>query len=374
MELKISEKIKEYRRVFGVTQEKFAQDIGISSQAVSKWERGDGYPDITLLPTIANYFGITIDELVGNDKNVDERIKKRFYEEAENLNLKDRLEVAEKYYKQYPENNVIAYDFAQNIYMYCSGNREAISSYLPTLRKICEHLIANGADWYERYCIKDMYVLCDESEKEYWAHKNNDYHFLFGSEWEEERCWVHGEHEKSREICALNRTAAMYASLSHNTRYTASSARYEKAMDSRLRLMEGFGEGSVPQGWMGLYIWTKLCRAASLFDLGRKEEGYSEVEACIELEKERRRIPKGTPLYFGDEGLFAKVYAKQGEVKIYSNENLCINHYANTFFARLADIDIYYALTAPKGWEWFNSVREEERFRTLTEKAKEIAE
>ena len=40
MELKISEKIKEYRRVFGITQEKFAQDIGISSQAVSKWERG----------------------------------------------------------------------------------------------------------------------------------------------------------------------------------------------------------------------------------------------------------------------------------------------------------------------------------------------
>lgn len=78
MELKISEKIKEYRRVFGITQEKFAQDIGISSQAVSKWERGDGYPDITLLPTIANYFGITIDELVGNDKNVDERIKNVF--------------------------------------------------------------------------------------------------------------------------------------------------------------------------------------------------------------------------------------------------------------------------------------------------------
>ena len=45
MELKISEKIKEYRRVFGITQEKFAQDVGISSQAVSKWERGDGYPD-----------------------------------------------------------------------------------------------------------------------------------------------------------------------------------------------------------------------------------------------------------------------------------------------------------------------------------------
>ena len=108
--------------------------------------------------------------------------------------------------------------------------------------------------------------------------------------------------------------------------------------------------------------------------MGRKEEGYSEVEACIELEKERRRIPKGTPLYFGDEGLFAKAYAKQGEVKIYSNENLCINHYANTFFARLADIDIYYSLTAPKGWEWFNSVREEERFRELVEKAKEIGE
>ena len=65
MELKISEKIKEYRRVFGITQEKFAQDIGISSQAVSKWEHGVTYPDITMIPDIAKLLGVSVAHLFG---------------------------------------------------------------------------------------------------------------------------------------------------------------------------------------------------------------------------------------------------------------------------------------------------------------------
>ena len=68
MELHIDKKIKEYRRKEDLTQEELAKILGVSHQSVSKWEQGDGYPDITLLPVIANHFGITIDELVGNDE------------------------------------------------------------------------------------------------------------------------------------------------------------------------------------------------------------------------------------------------------------------------------------------------------------------
>ena len=48
-----------------MTQEEIASHLGISFQSISEWERGDGYPDITMLPTLANYFGISIDELLG---------------------------------------------------------------------------------------------------------------------------------------------------------------------------------------------------------------------------------------------------------------------------------------------------------------------
>ena len=68
MELMIGDKLKKLRRNRDLTQEEVAAHIGISYQAISKWERGDGYPDITMLPTLANYFGVSVDELIGMDE------------------------------------------------------------------------------------------------------------------------------------------------------------------------------------------------------------------------------------------------------------------------------------------------------------------
>jgi len=65
MNLSIGENIKQMRRRRNLTQEEMASHLGISFQSISKWERGDGYPDITMLPTLANYFGISVDELLG---------------------------------------------------------------------------------------------------------------------------------------------------------------------------------------------------------------------------------------------------------------------------------------------------------------------
>ena len=67
MELKIPEVILKKRREKNLTQEELAAALGVSPQAVSNWERG-GYPEITLLPGLANLFGITIDELMGNEE------------------------------------------------------------------------------------------------------------------------------------------------------------------------------------------------------------------------------------------------------------------------------------------------------------------
>jgi transcriptional regulator with XRE-family HTH domain len=72
------------------TQEDLAEHLGITPQSVSKWERGESYPDITLLPALANIFETSIDLLVGMDvirakktrfeihKNLLRKIKKNF--------------------------------------------------------------------------------------------------------------------------------------------------------------------------------------------------------------------------------------------------------------------------------------------------------
>ena len=65
MNITIGANIKRLRQSKNITQEKLADNIGISPPAVSKWERGETLPDITLVPVLAHYFGVTCDELLG---------------------------------------------------------------------------------------------------------------------------------------------------------------------------------------------------------------------------------------------------------------------------------------------------------------------
>lgn len=62
--IRIGECILNYRKKHGLTQGEFGERLGVSPQAVSKWERELCYPDIFLLPAISNLLGISIDEMV----------------------------------------------------------------------------------------------------------------------------------------------------------------------------------------------------------------------------------------------------------------------------------------------------------------------
>lgn len=59
----IGNKIRKLRRARGLTQEELATSINISFQAISKWENNISLPDITMIPILASFFGISIDEL-----------------------------------------------------------------------------------------------------------------------------------------------------------------------------------------------------------------------------------------------------------------------------------------------------------------------
>ena len=63
----INRNIIHLRRQKGMTQRDLATVLDVSCQAVSKWESGKCCPDIELLPTLARYFGVSMDELVGSE-------------------------------------------------------------------------------------------------------------------------------------------------------------------------------------------------------------------------------------------------------------------------------------------------------------------
>ncbi len=74
MQLDLGQKIRELRRRDGRTQETLAEALGVTSQAVSRWEANGGYPDMEMIPSIANYFGVSIDELFGYNNERSQRI------------------------------------------------------------------------------------------------------------------------------------------------------------------------------------------------------------------------------------------------------------------------------------------------------------
>ena len=111
MELMIGNKLKKLRRDKDLTQEEVATHLGISYQAISKWERGDGYPDITMLPTLANYFGVSVDELIGMEeissaKKLDE-INLKWQENRSLGKHKENVELMQNALKTYPNNALL---------------------------------------------------------------------------------------------------------------------------------------------------------------------------------------------------------------------------------------------------------------------------
>jgi transcriptional regulator with XRE-family HTH domain len=110
MDLTIGNKIKALRKQRGITQEQLADSIGISFQAVSKWENNVALPDITLVPALASYFGVTTDELLDyNLKEMRENIT-AICDEAYKYRESDApksKEILENGLRKYPDNDIL---------------------------------------------------------------------------------------------------------------------------------------------------------------------------------------------------------------------------------------------------------------------------
>lgn len=98
--LYLSENIRKHRMMKNLTQEDVADSLGITAQSVSKWERGESYPDITLLPALAHIFETSIDLLVGMDEIRAEEAQYRIHNKAVNYQRSGVYDAAEKVYRE----------------------------------------------------------------------------------------------------------------------------------------------------------------------------------------------------------------------------------------------------------------------------------
>lgn len=108
--MNIGNKIKVLRKEKGVTQEELANSVGVSFQAVSKWENNIALPDITLLPILAEYFGVSMDELFDFSLRKTEAEIKKIVNEAVEFRESDPVKsrhILEDGIKKHPGNEIL---------------------------------------------------------------------------------------------------------------------------------------------------------------------------------------------------------------------------------------------------------------------------
>ena len=116
MKLEFAKNLRELRLRRDLTQDELAEELGVSVQTVSRWESSAkaSYPDIELLPAIAGFFGVTVDELLGCSKaQADERLAK-YWEEVEACEQRaDRFPILKKMHEDYPDDFDIMHNLCE---------------------------------------------------------------------------------------------------------------------------------------------------------------------------------------------------------------------------------------------------------------------
>ena len=106
MNIKIGAIIKKLRAENNITQETLANAIGVTPQAISRWESEGGYPDIELLPALADFFSASTDELLGYKLSEREQelanVKKELERLAEVGSIEERVAYARNAFAHYP--------------------------------------------------------------------------------------------------------------------------------------------------------------------------------------------------------------------------------------------------------------------------------
>ncbi len=144
--LKLGENIKRLRLLGDLTQEQLAEVLGVSPQAVSRWENSSAYPDITLLPALANYFSVSTDELLGVDVTEQRKEIEQIMRQNDALHTQGKIEESVELLREkirlYPKSADLACQLAHSLYQRICGSRLKPEKELNEIISLCERAVS----------------------------------------------------------------------------------------------------------------------------------------------------------------------------------------------------------------------------------------
>ena len=382
MNINISENIKNNRQLKGITQDELASVLGVSPQAVSKWERGDGYPDITTLPAIAEFFEISIDELMGFSGDNEKRLEQNFNGEIAEKTNSEAFEIAKKYHEKYPKNKYFTWCVVREYGLI--DDKKMHKENLSLLRECCKEIVYSGENGERRrlaaYC---MAIFGDSRDCEEYLDVFPLWYKDTKNELIEEREWQSGEHWKSRFDHIANDLGIVLHLLTRKRRYYGKP---QMALDSNMwkyDLVRSLGGGIIPEGFYGWEAPHLMRIAAAHFGLGQNDEGFEFLKRSLCQYEENKKMMKEkadadgvVTLDLGKAFDLLKMKIKNDRARLVSVDG---DPKINVKIALVDTLvpdncEAYICLTTPRGWEWFDGVRCDPRFIAAVERAKKIAE
>lgn len=382
MKITLADNIRNLRKAKGLTQEQFAEIMGVSLQSISRWETGVSEPNIQVIAEIADYFETSIDYLVGAKTDKESKELKNLFDDLQNgMSKKEQLLYLRELYKKYPRNPDIAY-------LICERTDD-----LEELRDMADIVLKiEGYDNKHRRISVIKSLISKEKEEnvnslleKYGYSSDMGYNALLEQRYKTQGQWQ--EYVAMRQLSMVGYlTEDVFARMGTRPAPNPSIERCMWASKKIFKIInlltdqenvdEIIGDGEIDL-WAKTRILEGLRMSCYLASTGEKEKALTTLEKVTAYIEKLHNLPDGTELTYrcrGLDKLKAKVIRNAeedvfDEYKLERGQKLLWIDFKGVNFMDWLCLNRYYdILIKNQGWEWFDPIRNEERYKACAER------
>ena len=392
MKLTIGENTRTLRRAKDMTQEQLADRLGVTYQSVSRWENSQVYPDIELLPAIAEIFGTSTDALMGVPETEKKKQAEKLIDEFNNATYEEPAD----FEKLTSLLRQIRRDFtgSEKLWMIWPNANRAIlcnPQILPELRLLVEAHIEKHPN--ECGIIRNFAVIEDDEHIEAFLNRYSTPQDIGRDALLMKRHLERGEYDKSdplrqRKLFEIIDSATGNRSLYVDRRKPWTLDVCFDENTTRLNILHAF-EGEIPTAekpiscgkgvdyWVETRIALGVRRSCYLASLGKPDEAFVVLEDTVSLLEEVMKIT--TKIEFSPSRFTPDIIWTAEEMWL-GNENIPSEVEERNIFIHamigqcffIFPSQMLYALTSPHGWEWFDPIRNDPRYQVYIDRVKAL--
>ncbi len=385
MKLNIGENLRKLRREKDLTQEQLAELLGVTFQSVSRWETGATYPDIELLPVMAELFGVSMERLLGVEKEKLRQAPQECYDQLNALvDDEEILLLLKKLHREYPLDETL-------LWKLCYHSKD-----LDEQRRLTEKLLEISTTEYYRESAIGLLINAEEEGRlpsfldKYTASFNLSRELRLEERYHYRKEWDKFEEQKQQNLhtgifhLLLPRLVKNYPK-ELNVDYSLQASKTRLALVDLLSGTEGYGNpvsgDKIPDLWFGERIQSGLRLSCQLAEAGQKEQALLALEDLTDLYEGFWRLPDGSRLTYRCSALdrFEGVLSSSMLCGPEAGPRFNVAHSARII--RSAEnspsfYQVYWShydilpLDPKDGWIWFEKIRTEPRYQRCLERMK----